>query len=80
MPKKSILRKPRSVLLSDSEDQRIANVAARLTIERGRVSSKSAVMREAILTFVTQFEKNGKGKTCRSRKPPKVNRSKFLEP
>lgn len=54
-------RTPHSVLLTAEEDRRIANVAARLTLERGTVCSKSAIMREAILYYAELFE-NGKGK------------------
>jgi hypothetical protein len=77
MKKRSTPRKPRSVLLSDGEDKRIADVAARLTLSRGRVSSKSAVMREAILEFVTNFEKgNGKGKGKKKCLPKLTRKSK----
>lgn len=67
---------PRSVFLSDEEDQRIARVAANLTIERGKTHSKSAIMREAILWYMGLNEvSNGKGKViCKKKKLTKLRR------
>jgi hypothetical protein len=71
-------RMSRSVLLSASEDKRIADVARQLSRSRGVIQSKSAIMREAILMFVGLHEvganapnrRKKKGKQC----PPKLNK------
>ena len=54
-------RSAHSVLLDEEEDRRVASVAAKLSVERGKQQSKSAIMREAILMFVGLHEvSNGK--------------------